>query len=161
MISRFLLAAALLGLAGALAAEEKPAASAEQAPVANPPEAQQPPQAEQTPQVPADPYADFNKQVQEKLKAFGFYGGPVNGDFGPYTQAALAQFQLSVPLPASGMLDEATIAALGVEPAVAAAGEASASAGADQPPADVEKPLPDAAQPAQPRESVPTSAKPE
>lgn len=148
MISRFLLVAALLGPAGVLAAEENPPA-----PVAQPPQETQP-----APQAPADPYADLNKQVQEKLQALGFYNGPVNGDFGFYTQAALAQFQLSVLLPASGMLDETTIAALGVEPA---AGEASASAGADQPPADVEKPPADAAQPAQPAESVPTSAKPE
>ena len=66
-------------------------------------------------QVASDPYSDLNKQVQEKLRAQGFYAGPVNGDFGFYTQAALAQFQLSVPLPASGMLDDATLAALGVE----------------------------------------------
>lgn len=63
-----------------------------------------------------DPYSDLNKQVQEKLQALGFYDGPVNGDFGPYTQAALAQFQLSVPLPASGSLDETTMAALGIAP---------------------------------------------
>ena len=34
---------------------------------------------------------DFVKQAQERLKLLGFYEGPVNGDFGPYTQAALAQ----------------------------------------------------------------------
>ncbi len=153
MISRFLLVAALLGPAGAFAAEENQAQQ--------PPDAQQPPRAQQAPQVPADPYTDLNKQVQEKLQALGLYNGPVNGDFGFYTQAALAQFQLSVLLPASGMLDETTIAALGLEPAMAVAGEASASAGADQPPADAEKPPADAAQPAQPADSVPTSAKPQ
>ncbi len=118
MISRFLLVAALLGPAGVLAAEQSPPAPAEPAPEAQP-----------APQVPADPYADLNKQVQEKLQALGFYNGPVNGDFGPYTQAALAQFQLSVPVPASGMLDEHTIAALGIER------EATASVGASQQPA--------------------------
>jgi peptidoglycan hydrolase-like protein with peptidoglycan-binding domain len=117
MISRFLLVAALLGPAGAFAAEEN--------------QAQQPPEAQPAPQVPADPYMDLNKQVQEKLQALGLYDGPVNGDFGFYTQAALAQFQLSVPLPASGMLDEETIAALGIRR------EATASVGASQqPPAD-------------------------
>lgn len=53
-------------------------------------------------------------QVQERLRALGFDPGPVNGYFGEKTQAALAQFQLSVPLPASGALDEATLAHLGV-----------------------------------------------
>ena len=130
MISRFLLVAALLGPAGVLAAEENPPAPMEQ-----PPQETQP-----APQVPADPYLDLNKQVQEKLQALGFYNGPVNGDFGPYTQAALAQFQLSVPVPASGMLDEQTIAALGMER------EATASVGASQqPPAD--QPEQPAAQP--------------
>jgi peptidoglycan hydrolase-like protein with peptidoglycan-binding domain len=67
---------------------------------------------------------DFIKRVQEELKAQGFYAGPVNGDFGPYTQAALAQYQLSRPLPASGQLDVDTLLALGV------ARDASASEGA-------------------------------
>ena len=67
---------------------------------------------------------EFVKQAQEKLKALGFYSGPINGDFGPYTQAALAQFQLSVVLPASGQLDAETSLELGV------ARDASAAAGA-------------------------------
>jgi peptidoglycan hydrolase-like protein with peptidoglycan-binding domain len=71
---------------------------------------------------------DFIKRVQEELKAQGFYAGPVNGDFGPYTQAALAQFQLSWPLPASGQLDVDTLLALGVA-RDADAGEASAAGG--------------------------------
>ena len=84
-----------------------------------------------TRQVSPDRYADLNKHVQEKLRALGLYAGPVNGDFGPNTQAALAQFQLSVPLPASGMLDDQTLAALGVEPpAQASAGASSEDAGA-------------------------------
>jgi len=67
---------------------------------------------------------DFIKRVQEELKAQGFYAGPVNGDFGPYTQAALAQFQLSRPLPASGQLDVDTLLALGVaRDSTASAGE--------------------------------------
>jgi peptidoglycan hydrolase-like protein with peptidoglycan-binding domain len=61
------------------------------------------------------PYTDFLKQMQEKLHAAGFDAGPVNGDFGPETQAALAQFQLSQLLPASGGLDGKTLEALGME----------------------------------------------
>ena len=79
----------------------------------------------------AGPHIDFNKRVQEKLRALGFYTGPVNGEIGPNTQAALAQFQLSVPIPASGQLDEQTVAALGVERAATTSGGISeGSAGA-------------------------------
>ena len=68
-----------------------------------------------TPTTPSKPrrVTSANKRVQEKLRALGFYTGPVNGDIGPYHRAALAQFQLSVPIPASGQLDEQTVAALG------------------------------------------------
>lgn len=61
------------------------------------------------------PYDDMIKQVQEKLNGLGFDAGPVNGDFGEKTQAALAQFQLANLLPASGALDDATMKELGVE----------------------------------------------
>jgi peptidoglycan hydrolase-like protein with peptidoglycan-binding domain len=60
------------------------------------------------------PYSDLIKQVQEKLHAEGFDAGPLNGDFGSKTQAALAQFQLARDLPASGMLDDRTLTELGV-----------------------------------------------
>jgi peptidoglycan hydrolase-like protein with peptidoglycan-binding domain len=112
--------AALLIPLGALAASGD-------APSSN--ETQEVPQAS-NPQPAADPYAELNKRVQEKLQQRGFYDGPVNGDFGSNTQAALAQFQLSVPLPASGMLDDTTLAALGIEPP--GSGESS-SAGASPP----------------------------
>jgi peptidoglycan hydrolase-like protein with peptidoglycan-binding domain len=59
-------------------------------------------------------HADLISRVQQRLRALGFDPGPVNGDFGEKTQAALAQFQLSVPLPAGGQLDEPTLAHLGV-----------------------------------------------
>jgi peptidoglycan hydrolase-like protein with peptidoglycan-binding domain len=75
------------------------------------------------------PYTEFVKRVQEKLREQGFNAGPLNGDFGAKTQAALAQFQLSRALPASGQLDDGTLAELGVER------DAQASAGAS---ADVE-----------------------
>ncbi len=52
------------------------------------------------------------QQVQQKLRALGFDAGPVNGDFGSKTQAALAQFQLARSLPVSGSLDAATLDAL-------------------------------------------------
>ena len=61
------------------------------------------------------PYEALLKQVQEKLNARGFSAGPANGAFTQKTQAALAQFQLANVLPASGALDDATLAELGVE----------------------------------------------
>jgi peptidoglycan hydrolase-like protein with peptidoglycan-binding domain len=61
------------------------------------------------------PYAPLIQDVQQKLHELGFDPGPVNGEFGTKTQAALAQYQLSQTLPASGALDEATLRGLGVE----------------------------------------------
>ena len=63
------------------------------------------------------PYDGFIKQVQEKLNALGFDAGPVNGDFSAKTQAALAQYQLSMLLPASGVPDDDTLLELGIDPA--------------------------------------------
>lgn len=60
------------------------------------------------------PNAEFIKQVQHKLHEQGFDAGPINGDFGAKTQTALGQFQLSRVLPASGALDDQTLAELGV-----------------------------------------------
>jgi peptidoglycan hydrolase-like protein with peptidoglycan-binding domain len=62
-----------------------------------------------------DPYSGLISRVQEKLRELGFDAGPINGDFGSKTQAALAQFQLSNDVAVSGQLDDATLAALGVE----------------------------------------------
>src|SRR5581483_5567130 len=82
------------------------------------------------------PYDDFIKEVQQKLNELGFDAGPVNGDFGLKTQAAIAQFQLANVLPASGALDDQTLLALDVRrPAVAT--EGNAAAGSTQP-ADTE-----------------------
>ena len=61
------------------------------------------------------PYDEFIKQVQQKLHEAGFDAGPINGDFGTKTQTALGQFQLSRVLPASGMLDDQTLAELDVQ----------------------------------------------
>ena len=61
------------------------------------------------------PFSSLNQQVQEKLNQLGFDAGPANGDFDTKTQAALAQFQISRLLPASGALDDQTLAELGVQ----------------------------------------------
>jgi len=62
-----------------------------------------------------DAYSGFVSKVQEKLRELGFDAGPVNGDFGAKTQAALGQFQLSRTIPASGQLDNTTLDELGVQ----------------------------------------------
>ena len=81
-----------------------------------------------------DPYSGFITRVQEKLREAGFDGGPPNGDFGAKTQTALTQFQLSRNVPASGQLDDRTLAELGVQREAA-----QASAGATtEPPASTE-----------------------
>ena len=67
------------------------------------------------------------KQVQEKLNARGFSAGPANGTFNTKTQAALAQFQIANVLPASGAMDDATLAELGVERGATVAPETVAS----------------------------------
>ena len=82
------------------------------------------------------PYDDFIKEVQQKLNELGFDAGPVNGDFGVKTQAALAQFQLANVLPASGSLDDRTLLALDVR-RPADSSEGNAAAGSTQP-ADTE-----------------------
>jgi peptidoglycan hydrolase-like protein with peptidoglycan-binding domain len=61
------------------------------------------------------PYDDFTKQIQQKLIELGFDAGPVNGDFGPKTQAALAQFQQASLLPVSGMPDAMTLLELDLQ----------------------------------------------
>ena len=77
---------------------------------------------------------DFVRQAQERLKVLGYYDGPANGDFGPYTQAALAQFQLANVLPVSGSLDAETSFALGIaRDASAAGGETAAPAESSTP----------------------------
>jgi D-Tyr-tRNAtyr deacylase len=86
-----------------------------------------------TEQVSPSESSGLIKQLQQKLHQHGFDAGPVNGDFGAKTQAALAQFQLNQALPASGTLDDATMAALGLER------ETQAAAGASLVPASPEK----------------------
>jgi peptidoglycan hydrolase-like protein with peptidoglycan-binding domain len=68
-----------------------------------------------SPDAQTAPYSGLISKVQERLRELGFDAGPVNGDFGSKTQAALAQFQLSANLNASGQLDDATLEELGVK----------------------------------------------
>lgn len=67
------------------------------------------------PLVSEGPYSEFISEVQRRLHQAGFDAGPVNGDFGQKTQAALAQYQISESIPASGALDDETLRALDVK----------------------------------------------
>jgi hypothetical protein len=88
-----------------------------------------------------DGYVNLVKRVQIALHLHGFDPGPVNGQNEGPSQAALARFQLSENLPASGALDDATLKALDVprnaatQPAeeASASEEESASAGSSAP----------------------------
>ena len=89
------------------------------------------------PALAQDEYTEFVKRVQIALHLHGFDPGPVNGrDDGP-TQAAIAKFQLSRNLPASGSMDEGTLKELGVSrgtpPLAEEEGEENASAGSGMP----------------------------
>jgi hypothetical protein len=72
-------------------------------------------------------------EVQRRLHAYGFDAGPVNGDFGSKTQAALAQFQRSQTLPVSGSLDSPTLNALGVVAGLAPSASTGSSADVSRP----------------------------
>jgi len=58
------------------------------------------------------------RRVQERLKELGFNPGTPDGRFGPNTSDAVADFQRSRNLPATGLMTEATGVALGLGAAV-------------------------------------------
>lgn len=64
----------------------------------------------------ATPYlhedANLVKLVQSRLRGLGYQVGPIDGIVGPKTMAALEQFQMRHGLPATGILDQATKAAI-------------------------------------------------
>jgi peptidoglycan hydrolase-like protein with peptidoglycan-binding domain len=47
------------------------------------------------------------RQVQEALRRLGYYRGPMDGIFGPLTQAAIRRFQQSVAAEPTGSLTAA------------------------------------------------------
>jgi hypothetical protein len=63
--------------------------------------------------------ADDNvREVQEKLRAGGFYTGEIDGAYSPQLSAALTRYQIRNGLPITGQLDVDTSKALGAKPAV-------------------------------------------
>lgn len=53
-------------------------------------------------------------RVQVRLARLGYYPGPIDGDFGPMTRAAIQTYQSEYGLPVTGRLDRRTVANLGV-----------------------------------------------
>lgn len=51
-------------------------------------------------------------RAQSRLRELGYYRGPVDGDFGRGSRAALARFQRDRGLRPTGSLDERTLRAL-------------------------------------------------
>lgn len=64
--------------------------------------------------APLSPLAVRN--VQARLRAMGFYRGPVDGIWGPRTQAAVERFQQGRSLQVNGQINPATAQALGLDP---------------------------------------------
>jgi peptidoglycan hydrolase-like protein with peptidoglycan-binding domain len=54
--------------------------------------------------------------VQARLRALGYYGGPIDGAWGPGTRAAVERFQRDRRLAVSGQLNQATVTAMGLDP---------------------------------------------
>jgi hypothetical protein len=52
------------------------------------------------------------RSVQTALQARGFYGGAIDGEFGPQSQQALAQFQQANGLKVTGLINSSTLKAL-------------------------------------------------
>lgn len=64
----------------------------------------------------AEPVAEV-RDTQMRLQAAGFYNGPIDGVWGPETQAAVERYQQNRKLPVTGRIDEPTRTALRVPPA--------------------------------------------
>jgi uncharacterized protein (TIGR02594 family) len=58
------------------------------------------------------------RALQAALSSRNFQVGPIDGEFGPLTHAAVAAFQTVQGLPVTGSADAATLQALGLAPAV-------------------------------------------
>lgn len=70
------------------------------------------------------------RQVQQKLKTWGYYDGAVDGIFGQSTYDAVVRFQKKNGLTADGVAGSQTLSAMGIssgQPAVAASASAGAS----------------------------------
>ena len=102
---------AALGAAGT----KPPAATA---PPAVPEPAPAPPSPQPLPEAPARVFRNGSRgaevrKIQEQLAGLGFYRGPLDGDFGPGTEAAVKAFQQAQGMAVDGVAGPNTLAALG------------------------------------------------
>jgi peptidoglycan hydrolase-like protein with peptidoglycan-binding domain len=84
-------------------------------PEATPPATTTPPPAETIPEderLELESTGDSVEQLQVTLKELGFDPGPVDGDFGPLTQAAVVAFQTANGLDPDGVVGPITAGAL-------------------------------------------------
>ena len=65
------------------------------------------------------------KKAQQALKDKGMDPGPIDGQYGPKTAAAVRKFQEQEKLQVSGRFDQETLSALGVEGSATGAGGGS------------------------------------
>ncbi|MFM8828826.1 MAG: peptidoglycan-binding domain-containing protein [Actinomycetota bacterium] len=59
-----------------------------------------------------NPTLKANKEIQQDLSDLGFYSGPINGQYGPITTAAVKRFQARAGLPTDGIAGPQTMAAI-------------------------------------------------
>lgn len=59
-------------------------------------------------------YGDTVRQIQEKLTAWGYYSGEIDGIYGSRTETAVKKFQKTNGLSADGVAGSATLAAMGI-----------------------------------------------
>lgn len=60
--------------------------------------------------------AQATRDVQSRLRALGYYGGPVDGVWGDGTRAAVERFQRARGIAVTGELNQATVTAMGLDP---------------------------------------------
>jgi hypothetical protein len=59
-----------------------------------------------------NPVKQANMDLQKDLTTLGFYSGPITGDYGPQTKAAVSRFQKAAQLPVDGIAGPQTWAAI-------------------------------------------------
>lgn len=65
------------------------------------------------------------KQIQEKLKRWGYYSGSIDGIYGSVTEAAVKRFQKSNGLTADGIAGKRTLEAMGISSGSSSSGPSS------------------------------------
>lgn len=61
------------------------------------------------------PMNSLDYAVQDALRELGYYNGPLDGDIGPMSRLAIANFQADNGLEPSGIIDETLVSYLGIE----------------------------------------------